>query len=130
MPSRRSTVHKPLTATELEMMNIIWRIGPCSVSQVLGALPADRALAYTSVSTIVRILEQKGFVRSEKAGRGHLYSATVDKDDYQAGSLRDLVRSVFDGTPSLVVRRLLDSDALNADDLRQIRALLRGKSER
>jgi predicted transcriptional regulator len=120
----------PLTAVELEMMNIIWRIGPCSVNQVLAELPDDRALAYTSVSTIVRILEQKGFVASEKAGRGHLYSAAVTKDDYQANSLKHLVRNVFDGAPSLVVRRLLDSDALSADDLKQIRALLRGKGDR
>jgi predicted transcriptional regulator len=130
MTPRRPAQTKPLTAAELEMMNIIWRIGPCSVSQVLEELPAERALAYTSVSTIVRILEQKGFVRSEKAGRGHLYAAAVDKDDYQSRSLRHLVRNVFDGTPSLVVRRLLDSDALSADDIKQIRTLLRGKGER
>ena len=112
------------------MMNIIWRVGPCSISQVLEELPDDRALAYTSVSTIVRILEQKGFVTSEKTGRGHVYAASVGKDDYQASSLHHLVRDVFDGTPALVVRRLLDSDSLSAGDLKQIRALLKGKSER
>jgi predicted transcriptional regulator len=119
---------KPLTAAELEMMNILWRIGPCTIAQMLEALAPGRELAYTSVSTIVRILEQKGFVSSEKAGRGHLYSAAVPKDDYQARSLKHLVRNVFDGTPSLVVSRLLDSDALSATDLEQIRALLRKKS--
>jgi predicted transcriptional regulator len=108
-------------------MNILWRIGPSTVAQMLEALPAGRELAYTSVSTIVRILEQKGFVRSEKVGRGHEYSAAVPKDDYQARSLKHLVRNVFDGTPSLVVRRLLDSDALSDEDLAQIRALLRKK---
>jgi predicted transcriptional regulator len=60
---------KPLTATELEMMNVIWRIGPCSVARVLEQLSPTRGLAYTSVSTIVRILEQKGYVTSERAGR-------------------------------------------------------------
>ena len=118
---------KPLTAAELEMMNILWRIGPCTIGQMLESLAPGRELAYTSVSTIVRILEQKGFVSSEKAGRGHLYSAAVPKDDYQARSLKHLVRNVFDGTPSLVVSRLLDSDALSATDLEQIRALLRKK---
>jgi len=118
---------KPLTAAELEMMNILWRIGPCTVAQILEALPTGRELAYTSVSTIVRILEQKGFVRSEKIGRGHRYAAAVPKDDYQARSLKHLVRNVFDGAPSLLVRRLLDSDSLSEDDLAQIRALLRKK---
>ena len=118
---------KPLTATELEMMNVIWRIGPCTVAQVIEQLGPQRDLAYTSVSTIVRILEQKGFVTSEKAGRGHLYSATLAKDSYQAASLKHLVSNVFDGTPTLLVQRLLDSDALTEEDLAQIRTLLRKK---
>lgn len=129
MATRQSRTPRTLTGTELEMMNIIWRIGPCSVGQILEELPADRALAYTSVSTIVRILEQKAFVRSQRVGRGHLYSALVDKNDYQARTLGHLVRNVFDDTPSLVVRQLLDIDALSAEDLQQIRALLRAKSK-
>ena len=56
--SRVRRIEKPLTATELEMMNVIWRIGPCSVLQVVEQLRPERELAYTSVSTIVRILEQ------------------------------------------------------------------------
>jgi predicted transcriptional regulator len=118
---------KPLTAVELEMMNVIWRIGPCSVAQVVEQLSAKRELAYTSVSTIVRILEQKGYVTSEKAGRGHLYSAAIAKNDYQALSLKHLVNNVFEGTPSLLVRRLLDSDALTSEELAQIKSLLRKK---
>jgi predicted transcriptional regulator len=118
---------KPLTAVELEMMNIIWRIGPCSIAQVVEQLREKRELAYTSVSTIVRILEQKGYVRSAKAGRGHLYSAMVAKDDYQAMTLEHMVSHVFDGTPSLLVKRLLDSEALTRDELEQIKVLLRKK---
>jgi predicted transcriptional regulator len=118
---------KPLTAAELEMMNVIWRLGPCSVAQVLEQLSPQRELAYTSVSTIVRILEQKGYVTSQKAGRGHLYSAAIAKDDYQAMSLRLMVNNVFEGAPSLLVQRLLDSDVLTDDELAQIKSLLRRK---
>lgn len=116
---------KPLTAVELEMMNVIWRIGPCSVAQVLEQLRPTRELAYTSVSTIVRILEQKGYVTSQKAGRGHLYSAAITRDEYQAMSLQHLVKNVFEGTPTLLVRRLLDSDTLTNEELAEIRSLLR-----
>ena len=118
---------KPLTATELEMMNVIWRIGPCSVAQVLEQLGPTRELAYTSVSTMVRILEQKGYVTSERAGRGHLYSAAIAKEDYQAVSLKHLVDNVFEGTPTLMVKRLLDSNALTEDELSQNKTLLRKK---
>jgi predicted transcriptional regulator len=126
--TRNSRGHrKPLTATELEMMNVIWRIGPCSVAQVLEQLSPTRGLAYTSVSTIVRILEQKEYVTSEKAGRGHLYSAAVAKEDYQAISLRHLMDNVFEGAPTLMVKRLLDSNALTEEELSQIKSLLRRK---
>jgi len=122
---RTKVIQKPLTAAELEMMNVIWRIGPCSVAQVVEQLLPQRELAYTSVSTIVRILEQKGFVTSIKEGRGHSYSAAIPKTDYQALSLTQLVSNVFDGTPTLLVQRLLDSKALTASELAKIKALLR-----
>jgi predicted transcriptional regulator len=128
MGSVRSRKPKPLrkelTAVELEMMNIIWRIGPCSVARVLEQLRPQRELAYTSVSTIVRILEQKGYVTSEKEGRGHLYEAAVSKEIYQALSLKQLVSNVFDGAPSVLVQRLLDSETLTSQELAQIKALL------
>jgi predicted transcriptional regulator len=122
-------LQKELTAVELEMMNVIWRIGPCSVAQVQEQLRPQRELAYTSVSTIVRILEQKGYVTSEKAGRGHVYAAAVSKERYQALSLKRLVRNVFDGAPSLLVERLLASEALAPEELAQIRSLLREKGK-
>jgi predicted transcriptional regulator len=115
---------KELTAVELEMMNVIWRIGPCSVAQVQEHLQPQRELAYTSVSTIVRILEQKGYVTSAKEGRGHRYEAAVMKEAYQAMSLKRLVSNVFDGAPSMLVQRLLDSKALTPEELEQIKSLL------
>ncbi|HEY4212647.1 MAG TPA: BlaI/MecI/CopY family transcriptional regulator [Steroidobacteraceae bacterium] len=124
---QKTPLRRTLTATELEMMSVIWRLGPCTVSQVQEALKPDRDLAYTSISTIIRILEQKGFVNSEKVGRGHHYSAAISKQDYQALSLEELLSKVFDDTPSLVVQRLLDSDRLSEKELAQIRALLRKK---
>lgn len=132
MKAKRSHVTplKPLTAAELEMMNVIWRLGPCSVAQVVEALSATRDLAYTSVSTIVRILEQKGYVTSERVGRGHLYSSAVAKDAYQAMTLQHIVNNVFEGTPTLLVQRLLDSDALSDEELTQIKSLLRKKGGR
>jgi predicted transcriptional regulator len=118
---------KPLTATELEMMNVIWRLGPCSVHQVVEALRPNRELAYTSVSTIVRILEQKGYVTSLKAGRGHVYEAAIDKETYQARSLERLVSHVFDGTPTLLVQRLLDSNQLSIEELERLRKMVRSR---
>lgn len=133
MASKKSRGAKPtlkeLTVVELEMMNVIWRIGPCSVAQVQEQLLPQRELAYTSVSTIVRILEQKGYVTSAKQGRGHVYDAAVSKESYQAQSLKRIVRSVFDGAPSLLVQRLLVSETLTPEELTQIQGLLREKAK-
>ena len=118
---------KVLTPVELEMMNVIWQLGSCSVAQVMERLRPERELAYTSVSTIIRILEQKAYVTSRKEGRGHLYRASVTKEEYQAMSLNQLVRNVFEGTPSLLVQRLLDSESVSARELAQIRNLLTKK---
>jgi predicted transcriptional regulator len=127
--SRDKRIEKPLTATELEMMNVIWRLGPCSVHQVVEALRPHRELAYTSVSTIIRILEQKGYVVSLKEGRGHLYKSGVAKETYQAMSLERLVSHVFDGAPALLVQRLLDSKQLSVEELERIRDMRRKKKD-
>jgi predicted transcriptional regulator len=123
----RNPPRRTLTAVELEMMNVIWRLRSCTVSQVREALLPGRELAYTSVSTIIRILEQKGFVTSEKVGRGHLYSAAIPKEEFQGQSLARFVDDVFDRAPSLLIQRLLDSESLSEEEIARIRALLRKK---
>ncbi len=115
---------KPLTEVELEMMNIIWRLGKGTVNQILEELPAERKLAYTSVSTIVRILEQKGYLKPIKDGRGHIYQPLVAKEIYEEASIKHLVNHVFDGTPSSLVKRLIGTKELSEPELREIKRLL------
>lgn len=115
---------KLLTEVELEMMTLLWRLGEGSVHQVLEALPQQRRLAYTSVSTILRILEQKGFLKSRKAGREHIYTPLLSKDLYEAKSLNHMVNKVFEGTPSLLVQRLLETEDLPKSEIEKIRAML------
>src|SRR6185295_3796560 len=115
---------KLFTETELELMSLLWRLGEGTVNDVLEALPAQRKLAYTSVSTILRILEQKNFVASRKAGRGHVYVPRVAKEDYEETSARDLVERVFEGDASSLVRRLVEKEDLSREDLDEIRKTL------
>ena len=126
---KRATRPRLLTQAELEIMSALWRLGHGTVHQVLENLPSGRRLAYTSVSTILRILEQKQIVgsRREGTGRGHLYFPRVPKEEYEARSLRDLIGRVFDGAPVSLVRCLVENQQLNADDLAAIRALLGGE---
>ena len=113
-----------LTEVELEFMNELWALGEGTVRDVLERLPEDRNLAYTSGATILRILEQKEFVTSRKAGKSHVYIPALDKNTYQSRSLADLSKKLFDDTPASLVARLVDDDALTEEALGQIRALV------
>lgn len=121
---------KPLTPVELELMHIVWRKGEVSVADVLEGLPPERKLAYTSVSTVLRILEQKGVLQSRKVGRGHLYSALLPREAYEVQSVRHLVETVFDGTPSALVERLVEAVPLSPEEVEQLRALLSKKGSK
>jgi predicted transcriptional regulator len=118
------TAEKLLTDVELELMNILWGLGEGSVSDVLEHLPPGRDLAYTSVSTILRILEQKDVLKARKEGRGHIYIPVLKKADYEAKAVKHVVEKVFEGTPVALVRQLLDSGELGKADIEELKALL------
>jgi len=113
-----------LTEVELEFMTAIWEIGGGTVREVMANLAPDRELAYTSASTILRILEQKEFLTSERAEKSFIYRPTINKPDYQSKSLRNLSEKLFDNTPSSLVARLVDDENMSEDMLQEIRALL------
>jgi predicted transcriptional regulator len=116
---------KMLTDTELELMTILWRLGEGAVADVLQCLPKGRSLAYTSVSTILRILEQKGVLKARKEGRGHIYVPVTTKSEYEAKTVRHVVSRVFNDAPVALVKQLLDTVPLDSKELDAIRELLK-----
>lgn len=118
---------KLLTKVELELMKHLWELGEGTVNDVMVALPDDRKLAYTSVSTILRILEQKGVLHSRKQGRAHIYTPTIERENYETNSLMNYVKTVFDDTPAMLVKRLLDTESLSDNDIEEIKKLLDNK---
>lgn len=119
---------KLLTDVELELMTILWMKGEGSVNDVMSELASDRDLAYTSVSTILRILEQKKILKTRKEGRGHIYIPVLKKDEYEKKTIRHVVEKVFAGTPSALVKQLLDTTKMSAAELDEIKKLLEKKS--
>ena len=113
-----------LTEVELEIMSILWSLKEGSVRDVLAKLPAERKLAYTSASTMLRILEQKEIVQSRKEGRTHIYSPLLKKQDYEENTLNHLVNNVFEGTPSNLVKRLVSDESLTDSERQQIKSIL------
>ena len=113
-----------LTEVELEFMTRLWSLGEGTVRDVLAKLAPERNLAYTSAATILRILEQKGFVASTKKGKTFVYKPLLAKDAYQARSLKNLSEKLFDDTPTMLIARLVDDCDLTEEALEEIRALV------
>jgi len=123
-PMRKKKSRHLLTEVELEFMTELWALGEASVREVLASMPEERNLAYTSGATILRILEEKGFVKSRKEGKSLIYTPLLAKDQYQTRSLQNLSRTLFDDTPATLVARLVDDAGLTEADLEEIRALV------
>lgn len=110
------------TARELDVMNALWDRGPSTVAEVRRALEDE--LAYTTVLTVLRILEEKGYVGHETEGRAHRYASRVERTDARDSALRRLTRKLFSGSPELLLTRLVEDEALTDEDLRRMRDLL------
>lgn len=113
-----------LTEVELEFMSVLWDLGQGNVRDIMAGLAPERNLAYTSGATILRIMEQKGFVTSTKDGKTFVYAPDIAKDAYQSRSLRDLSDKLFDGAPAMLVARLVDDTGMSDAALEEIRDLL------
>lgn len=116
--------YRLLTEVELEFMTVLWQLEEASVRDVLGNLAPNRDLAYTSAATIMRILEDKGFVRSKKSGRTLLYRPKVAKEAYQSRSLKNMSEKLFDNAPAALVAHLVEEGDLSDEALDEIRTLL------
>jgi BlaI family transcriptional regulator, penicillinase repressor len=132
VPAARRARSKPerlLTEFELEVMTVLWRLGQATVAEVQADLPRQ-PVAYTSVSTMVRILEQKGFVRSRKEGRLHVYAPRVPKQEYEAVALRHVIGKLFDGAPVNLVRALVEAEELSPGEIDELKALFVAREKR
>lgn len=116
-----------LTKFEEEVMAILWQGGAKDVHQVIAALPGDRKKSYTSVSTILRILEGKKFVSSTKLGRKHLYSACYDLEEHTQNTLQEIIQSLFSNQPAQLVSYLIDNSLLSKKDIQDIESLIQKK---
>lgn len=124
MVRKSKAKEKQLTEVELELMTVLWKLSEGTVADVLAALPKERKLAYTSVSTILRILEQKRVLKTRKEGRGHVYIPALAKSDYEARTIQHVVDKVFDGTPVALVKQLLGAVEINEADLQELKNLI------
>jgi predicted transcriptional regulator len=115
------------TDREADVMQVLWDRGPSIVAEVRASL--EDKLAYTTVLTILRTLEGKGYVGHEEEGRGHRYFATVKQHVAQRSALRHLTGKLFKGSAELLFTHLVASEKLSPEQIRRMRKLLARQSD-
>ncbi|NJD18516.1 MAG: BlaI/MecI/CopY family transcriptional regulator [Gemmatimonadetes bacterium] len=110
------------TPRELDVMTVLWERGPSTVAEVQAALSDE--LAYTTVLTLLRVLEEKGHVSHTTEGRAHRYASCVERQVAGRSALRRVKDRLFGGSPELLLTRLVEDADLTEEELRRMRDLL------
>jgi predicted transcriptional regulator len=121
LPRKKSPT---LTEAELRLMDVLWQKGSATVQQVLEALPPRPALAYNSVLTTIRILEQKGYVKHVKDGRAHVYLPMVGRKEATRFEIHHLVNRFFKNSQEQLVLNILEDRGLDPAEIERLRGLL------
>jgi predicted transcriptional regulator len=111
-----------LTEAELRLMNVLWERGASTVGEVLEAL--SEQLAYSTVLTTLRILEQKGYIGHTKEGRAYIYQPIVDRDGARRNAVQHLVDHFFNKSPELLVLNVLQQEEFNDKDLQRLKSMI------
>jgi len=124
LPRPKST---SLTEAELRLMEVIWDKGRATVAEVAAALPKDLGLAYNTVLTTLRILEDKGYLKhtKPKEGRAFVYRAVVSREQASRSAVRNLLRRFFGNSAEALVLNLLEDEELSERDLARVKELLK-----
>jgi BlaI family penicillinase repressor len=119
-----------LSKAETRILEQVWKLGTCSVREVLESLPAEESVAYTTVQTLVYRLEEKGAVRKvKKIGNAQLFEAAIDQNEHRTGLLRDLL-DLFGGSPRLLVSSLVENGEITLRDLKALEKAAGGEKSR
>ena len=113
-----------LTEAEHRLMDVLWRKGEATVADVVAALPKRSAVAYSTVLTTLRILEEKGYVRHRQEGRAFVYAPVVDRGAARRKAVEQLVRRFFDNSPELLVLNVIEQERIDLDELKRLKRLV------
>jgi BlaI family penicillinase repressor len=126
--ARTASLHP--TDGELEILRVLWAAGPSALSSVCESLREEREVATTTVATMLRLMQDKGLVKRQGAGRGALWAAAVTHKKAARGMVRKLVDGVFDGSADRLVTHLVEGDQLSQSQLVELRQLIDARSKK
>lgn len=125
-----STRQWKLGDLQLKIMQVLWRIEPATVAEVQEALGPQDDLAYTTVATMLRKMEDRGLVLHEDRGRKFLYRTAVEEEEIALGMTDDLLRRLFEGSVSSMVDHLLTSGQISPGELKRLENLIAQRRKR
>jgi predicted transcriptional regulator len=118
------TPHPTLTPQELAIMKVVWRLDKATVRAVYEALREKRPVAYTTVMTMMKILEEKGFLKKSQVERAHVYRPTRPRQQVVGAMVRDFVDRVFDGAAGALLLHLAKDGKLTKAERERIKDLI------
>lgn len=117
--ARKNKSKDTLTPKEEELMQLLWQHGPMCVKELVELYPEPHPHVNT-VSTVVRTLEEKGYVGHEPAGSGYRYFAIAQKEDFRNRSLKQIIKGYFDNSYINAVSSLVENEQISIDELRSL----------
>ena len=115
---------KRLGRLELQVMKLIWGKDSSTVRDVWEKLYPEKRLAYTTIATVIRQLEGKGFLKHSEKDRTYIYRPVMDQDEVSQGVLGELIDGLFDGSAAKLVTALIRSEHFTKEDLDQIQRII------
>ena len=113
-----------LTEAELRLMEVLWDRGEATVGDVVEAFTLTQSLAYSTVLTTMRILEQKGYIRHRKEGRAFIYAPVVDRNTARLSAVRYLMSRFFNNSPESLVLNILENEQLDSRELQRLKDMI------
>jgi len=109
---------------ELQMLSVLWDRGPSSVRAVMEAMPDGKDRAYTTVLSVMQVLEKKKLVGHTQQGQANVYHPLKKREQVLRPLMKDLLRNVFGGSPARALQCLLDGNSVDEDELAKIRQVI------
>lgn len=125
MPPKKSNT---LTEAELRLMKILWKRGESAVNDLVAAMPEGESLAYNSVLTTIRILEQKGYVTHRQEGRAFIYSPSIAEHEASQSEIRHVLSRFFGNSREQLVLSLLGDESIAPEELQRLKEAIRSAS--
>jgi len=113
-----------LTDGEARLMTVLWDRSAATVADIVAALEPQGPVNYSTVQTLLRILEKKGYVAHRKSGRAFIYNPVIDQQQARRHALSHLLTRLFNGSPSLLVLNILEHETMAPDELKRLKKLL------